>query len=225
MVSPPLCCGSVLVPARLDSAANAPHDTSTWTATVRTTLESLQSLAGRFLIEEHPVDTKLTDRCGKRRELYRLAHIAVRAELVAPQHVFVLARGRQDDDGDGFRARIGAHALEHVESTQLGEVEVEHDNCGHLRRIALGVSPGAEEKIDRFAAVASDDDFVREIGLVQRAQRKFLIGRIVLDEENYLLSDDGFPISGRPSGDAGRIQEVRLAIPERRANRACPDKG
>jgi len=94
-----------------------------------------------------------------------------------------------------------------------------------LRRIALGVSPGAEEKIDRFAAVASDDDFVREIGLVQRAQRKFLISRIVLDEENYLLSDDGFPISGRPSGDAGRIQEVRLAIPRRRANRACPDKG
>jgi len=62
-----------------------------------------------------------------------------------------------------------------------------------LRRIAPGVSAGAEEEIDRFAAVASDDDFVREVGLAQRAQRKFLIGRIVLDEENYLFSDGGFP--------------------------------
>jgi len=75
-----------------------------------------------------------------------------------------------------------------------------------LRRIALGVSAGAEEKIDRFAAVASDGDFVREIGLAQRAQRKFLVGRIVLDEKDYLLSDGSFPISGLPSGEAGRIQ-------------------
>jgi len=94
-----------------------------------------------------------------------------------------------------------------------------------LRRIALGVSAGAEEEIDRFAAVASDDDFVREIGLAQRAQRKFLVGRIVLDEENYLLSDGRFLVSGRPLGEAGRIQEVRLAMPERQANRAGPDKG
>jgi len=93
-----------------------------------------------------------------------------------------------------------------------------------LRRIAPGVSAGAEEEIDRFAPVASDDDLVREVGLAQRAQRKFLVGRIVLDEENYLLSDDGFLGSGLLSGEAGRIQEVRLTMPERQANRACPDK-
>jgi len=93
-----------------------------------------------------------------------------------------------------------------------------------LRRIALGVSARAEEEIDRFASVASDDDFVREIGLAQRAQRKFLVSRIVLDEENYLLSDGGLPRSGQPSGEAGRIQEVRLAMSGRRANRAYPDK-
>src|SRR6266849_2620649 len=86
-------------------------------ATIRTTLESSQSLSGRLLIEEHPVDTKLTDRVGKGRELHWLAHIAIRAELVTPQHVFVLARGRKDDDRDGFRAWIGAHELKHVEST------------------------------------------------------------------------------------------------------------
>jgi hypothetical protein len=166
---------------------NALHDTSTWAATI--TLESLQSLSGRLLIEEHPVDAKLTDRFGKSRELYRLAYIAIRAELVAPQHVFVLARGRKNDDGEGFRAWIGAYKLEHVESIQLGKLEVEHDHCGHLRGIAPGVSAGAEEEIDRFAPVPSDDNFVHEIGAAQRAQRKFLIGRIVLDEENYLLSD------------------------------------
>jgi len=93
-----------------------------------------------------------------------------------------------------------------------------------LRGIALGVSAGAEEEIDRFAAVTSDDDFVREIGLAQRAQRKFLVGRIVLDEKNYLLSDGGFPGSGLPSGEAGRTQDVRLATPERQANQACPDR-
>jgi hypothetical protein len=165
----------------------------------------------------------LTNRIGEGRELYRLTYMAIRAELVAPHHVFVLARGRKNDDGDGFRARIGAHVLKNVESTQLGKLEVEHDHCGHLRRIALGVSAGAEEEIDRFAAVASDDNFVREIGLAQRAQRKFLVSRIVLDEENYLLSDGGFLERGRPSGEAGRIQEIRLAIPERQSNRACPD--
>jgi len=63
----------------------------------------------------------------------------------------------------------------------------------------------AEEELDRFAAVAGDDNFVREIGLAQRAQRKFLVGRIVLDEENCLLSDGGFPRIGLPSGEAGRI--------------------
>jgi hypothetical protein len=198
----PLLCvaGPGFEPARLDSAANALHDTSTWPASIRTTLESLQSLAGRLLIEEHPVDTKLTDRCGKSRELYRLAYITIRAELVAPQHVFVLARGRKNDDRDGLRARIGAHALEHVESTQLGKLEIEHDHCGHLRRIAPGVFAGAEEEIDRLAPVAGDDDFVREVGLAQRAQRKFLVSRIVLDEENYLLCDGGSLGSGQPFG-------------------------
>jgi len=67
-----------------------------------------------------------------------------------------------------------------------------------LRRIAPGVSAGAEEEIDRFAAVAGDDDLVREVGLAQRAQGKFLIVRIVLDEEDYLLFDGGLPRSGRP---------------------------
>src|ERR1041385_437237 len=166
-----------------------------------------RGLSGRPLIEEHPVDTELTDRRGKGREVYRLAHVAVRSELVASQHVFVLARGRENDDGDGFRAWIGAHALEHVESAQLGKLEVEHDHSGHLRRIAPGVSAAAEEEIDRFAAVAGDDNFVREIGLAQRAQRKFLVGRIVLDEENRFLSDGGFPRSGLPSGEAGRTPE------------------
>jgi len=71
-----------------------------------------------------------------------------------------------------------------------------------LRRIALGVSAGAEEEIDRFAPVTNDDNFVREIGLAQRAQRKLLISRIVLDEENYLLSDGGVLGSGPPSGEA-----------------------
>src|SRR5882672_9246093 len=184
----------------------------------------LAELSGGVLIEEHPVNTKLAHRFGKGRELYRLAHITIRAELVAPQHVFVLARGRKNDDRDGFRAWIGAHELEHVESTQLGKLEVEHDHCGHLRGIAPGVSAGAEEEIYRFAAVASDDNLVREVGLAQRAQRKFLVARIVLDEENYLLSDGGLPKSGQPSGEAGRIQEVRLATSGRRANRACPDK-
>src|SRR6266850_2159116 len=150
-------------------------------------------LSGRPLIDEHPVDTELTDRVGKGRELYRLAYIAIRAELIAPHHVFVLARGRENDDRDGFRAWIGAHELEDVESTQLGKLEVEHDHCGHLRRIAPGVSAGAEEEIDRFGAVASDDDFVREVGLAQRAQCKFLIVRIVLDEEDRLVSHGGFP--------------------------------
>jgi hypothetical protein len=166
----------------------------------------------------------LTDRVGKGRELHRLAHIAIRAELIAPHHVFVLARGRENDDRNGFRAWIGAHELEDVEATQLGKLEVEHDHRGHLRRIALGVSAGAEEVVDRFAAVAGDDDVVREVGLAQRAQCKFLIVRIVLDEEDYLLFDDGLPRSGQPSGEAGRIQEVRLAIPGRRAYRAYPDK-
>src|ERR1700704_4463975 len=162
----------------------------------------LAELSGRVLIEEYPVDTKLADRFGKGRELHRLAHIAVRAELVAAQHVFVLARRRKNDDRDGFRAWIGAHVLEHVESTQLGKLEVEHDHCGHLRRIAPSVSAGAEEESDRFAPVASDDNFVREIGLAQRAHRKFLVARIVLDEENYLLSDGGLPKSGQPWGEA-----------------------
>jgi hypothetical protein len=93
-----------------------------------------------------------------------------------------------------------------------------------LRRIAPGVSAGAEEEFDRFAAVASDDYLVREVGLAQCAQCKFLIVRIVLDEENYLLFDGGLPRSGQPSGEAGRIQEVRVTIPGRRANRAYPDK-
>jgi hypothetical protein len=69
-----------------------------------------------------------------------------------------------------------------------------------LRRIAPGVFAGAEEEIDRLAPVAGDDDFVREVGLAQRAQRKFLVSRIVLDEENYLLCDGGSLGSGQPFG-------------------------
>src|SRR5947209_11019138 len=50
-----------------------------------------------------------------------------RSTLFPYTTLFRSARGRENDDRDGFRAWIGAHELEHVESTQLGKLEVEHD--------------------------------------------------------------------------------------------------
>ena len=143
--------------------------------------------ARRALVDQDPVHPELGDRAREGGEVDRLAHVAVRAGLVAAQHVLVLARRGEDDHGDEPGARIGAYAVQHVDAVELGKLEIEQDHGGHRRRLAPGVLARSEQEVDRFLAVPRDDDAVGDVGLSQRAQRQLLVVRVVFDEHDRLF--------------------------------------
>ena len=59
-------------------------------------------------------------------------------------------------------------------------------------QVAPGVRARAEEIVVGFDAVARDDDLVQDSILLERAQRKNFIIRVVFDEENGSIGHENF---------------------------------
>src|SRR5215831_8950806 len=61
---------------------------------------------GRRFVHEQPEEPELLDRLDELFELHWLYDVGVYAELIALDHVALLARGRQDDDRHALEGRI-----------------------------------------------------------------------------------------------------------------------
>src|SRR5436190_16011358 len=75
-----------------------------------------RSTLRRQLVEKYPVQPELRHRVRELSEYDRLPHVAVGAELVAAQHVFIFARRRENHHGNQPGAGVGAQLLQNLEA-------------------------------------------------------------------------------------------------------------
>ena len=79
-------------------------------------------------VDAQPIDAKLASRLEKERKIHGLAHETVRPEVVTSQHIVFLPAGGQDDDRNSAGPLVGAHAPQHVETIELGKVQIEQND-------------------------------------------------------------------------------------------------
>src|SRR5205823_11935945 len=74
---------------------------------------------------------------------------------------------------------------QHFEAVHLGQLQVEQDHARHDADLAPGVTALAKEKVERLGAVARHEQLVRDVALLERAQRQLLVLRVVLDQQDF----------------------------------------
>ena len=67
-----------------------------------------------------------------------------------------------------------------------GSLRSNSTTWGSAAEVAAGVLAGRKEVIERFDAVANDDDVVGDLVLAKGAQRQIDVVRIVFDEKNLV---------------------------------------
>lgn len=77
--------------------------------------------------EKAEISHGVPELCG----IHGLAHVTVTAVLVRFKHLFLLVRGRQNDDGEASCAGIGAQALQDLKSVNFRQIQVQQDQGGH----------------------------------------------------------------------------------------------
>jgi len=95
-----------------------------------------------------------------------------------------LARRSQDHDRNTLRARVCLDCPEHLNTTDLGELEIEEDQPGR-NSLAPGVSASTEDIVERFLAVFGNLDGVCNAGLSEGVAKQFQIVGIVLDYQDH----------------------------------------
>src|SRR3989454_2773040 len=176
----------------------------------------------RRLVEQQPVHPQLADGIREGAEFDRLSHVAVGADLVAPEHVFILARRGQHHHGNQFRPGIGAQLLQYLEAAQFRQFQIEENDRGHALEVAPCVLAPAEDELERLVTVARDDDFVRYFSLPQRAQGELLVIGVVLDDHDHFLGHcASFVFYSSTFSDRAAISDEAASVAHGRANR-CP---
>ena len=73
---------------------------------------------------------------------------------------------------------------QHLETVDLGQLEVEQDEPGQRLRVAPVVLARAEQVVERLGAVARHHRPVGDVVASQRPQRQLLVVRVVLDQQD-----------------------------------------
>src|SRR5579883_308334 len=155
---------------------------------------TLSPRRGSRFVQNQPVESELPDSFDESVELHRLSNVAVRAQAVALQPVLILIRGRENHDRKKPRSLGRAKPPQHLESADLGQLEIEENDLRHLRYVAAGIRAFAKEVVQRLFAVPDDDDFVSDVVLLQRAKREDFIIGIVFHQQNRFFLHSNPPI-------------------------------
>src|SRR5205085_5703245 len=110
-----------------------------------------------------------------------LGHIAVRMQVVRPQHVLFGLGGGEHDHRDALEAVVGLDVLEHLAAVLLRQVEVEQDD---VRARRVRVLAAAVEKLHRLDAVLAPVQLVVDLAFLQRLARQALIAGVVFHQQD-----------------------------------------
>jgi hypothetical protein len=112
-------------------------------------------------------------------EIYRLADVAVDAELVAADDVAFFIGGGENDDWQHARGLTFADAPEDLQALDLGKLEIKEDDLG-----TEGIL--AEEQVDRFFAVAGNAHVIGNVGLFESPNgEQFVVGVVFNEKDQF----------------------------------------
>jgi hypothetical protein len=81
---------------------------------------------------------------------------SVRAEAIGAVHVPKIVRRSQDDDGDAPDFILPAQPTQNFKSVQAGHFEIEKNQIGNGKFVAVGVLASAGQVSDSLFAIAND---------------------------------------------------------------------
>lgn len=118
-------------------------------------------------------------------EAYGFDYVAVDAQGVGVDDVFVFAGGGHDNYGDKAGVLVGFELAEDFDAANFGHVEVEEDYFGFIVDGAGGVVAFGEEEVECFGPIGKVYEVVAEVVAFECADGEFGIGRVVFDKEDF----------------------------------------
>jgi hypothetical protein len=116
-------------------------------------------------------------------QVNRFLYVAVHPQPVTFHQVSLLIRGSKDNHWNGARTLVRFYSAEHLVAADARQLEIEEDEPRGPFETAPRVCPAAEQKIERFGAVAYNFYMVREPLFAKRENREFGVGRVVFDQQ------------------------------------------
>ncbi len=138
----------------------------------------------RRTIEKDPIESEIADGFDEGAEFDGLADVAVRPEVVARDHIRVLAGRGEDNHGQHAGTFVRSQALQDTQAVKFGKLEVQQDHGGHAGGVASGVLAVAEQEFNGLDTVADHDDVMGQAVLAQTEQRQLLVVGIVFYQQN-----------------------------------------
>ena len=80
--------------------------------------------------------------------------------------------------------RIAPDPAQDLDPADLGQLEVQQDQVGHVQHVPAGELALAEEIVQGLGTVADDLDPVDQLGLLERVQSQLDVVGVVLDEQD-----------------------------------------
>lgn len=111
-------------------------------------------------------------------KVHRLADVAVRAKVIALDHVFLFARGSEDDDRETFGALISPQLLQDFEAIYLREFQIQQHELGHHD----GAFRSAKKIVERLNPIVRHYHIIDDVVLLQGSQRERFVPRVVFHE-------------------------------------------
>src|ERR1700730_1777237 len=127
---------------------------------------SLFYASWRRLVNNCPENTKLPDGVHKLMEIDWFYDIRIHAQSVTRHHIFLFMGRCKHDDGYHFELFIRFNLLQHFQSIDLRQFQIEEHDRGVVIRARLELPP-AIEIIQGLLAVGSDYDLVGEVVFLQ----------------------------------------------------------
>ena len=140
----------------------------------------------RLLIQQQPIEPKVTYGFGEMCKIDRLDDITVYAQLVTLQKIPFLTRGSEDYHGDKFCAGIGLDSGEEFQPIHFGQFQIHEDQLGNI--------PG---KVRRFCQISTDE----------------VMGSLPEDPDNYFTEESPFkPNSPYAASKAALTAELVVTL-------------
>ena len=80
--------------------------------------------------------------------------------------------------------RIAPDPAQDLDPADLGQLQVQQDQVGHVQHVAAGELALAEEIVQGLGAVADDPDPVDQLGTLERVQGQLDVVGVVLDQQD-----------------------------------------
>jgi hypothetical protein len=135
------------------------------------------------LVQRKPKHSDYFDCVYELVKVERLDNVCIDPKRIASLEISILPRGGHHHDWDVLEPRFTLELSQYFQSVQTWHLEIQQDYC-RVPVLATRKLPTPKHVVERFNAVAQDRDFVGQVVLFERVQRKLSVLGAIIYEQN-----------------------------------------